>query len=182
MAPCASAATWPWSGSCAWCASCGRRSLLSFGPDGIYGHPDHVAVSKLATRAWEVAGDPAAFPEHRAAGLQPHAPARLFYFELPASVIAVWSQYADLTVELNGEVLPIRGIPDADITLKLDVAAFAAQKGAAWACHRTQMNPDSPLNEMPAEALEQWQRWEHFVLAGGQPLPAGADDLFAGLA
>jgi len=155
--------------------------LLSFGPDGIYGHPDHVAVSKLATRAWKMAGDPAAYSQQVAAGLAPYAPARLFYFELPASIIAIWSRYADLTVELNGEVLPIRGVPDAEITLKLDVARFADQKATASACHRTQMNPNSPTNAMPAEAMEQWRRWEHFVLAGGRPLPAGADDLFAGL-
>lgn len=155
--------------------------LLSFGPDGIYGHPDHVAVSKLATRAWKLAGDPSAFPQQLAAGLEPHAPARLFYFELPASVIAVWSQFADLTVELNGEILPIRGVPDAEITLKLDVSHYAEQKMTASACHRTQMNPNSPINAMPAAATEQWTRWEHFVLAGGPPLPAGTDDLFAGL-
>ncbi len=30
--------------------------IVTFGPDGITGHPDHVANSRLATQAWRIAG------------------------------------------------------------------------------------------------------------------------------
>lgn len=39
--------------------------IVSFGPDGAYGHPDHIRVSEIATRAGAAAGVPvyhAAFP------------------------------------------------------------------------------------------------------------------------
>jgi LmbE family N-acetylglucosaminyl deacetylase len=32
--------------------------VLTFGPDGAYGHPDHVAISQLATTAVARAADP----------------------------------------------------------------------------------------------------------------------------
>jgi len=153
--------------------------VLTFGPDGVYGHPDHVAVSRLVTLAWKKAGDPEAFPQHEDAGLTAYTPMRLFYFALPASVVAGWSRHVDLTVNLNGETLPIRGVPDEEISLTLDVAPFLEQKRAAAACHRTQIDPQSPLNNLPAAEQAQFARFEHFVLAGGPALPARAKDLFA---
>ena len=35
--------------------------VLTFGPDGLYGHPDHCAMSDHATAAFHLAGDPQAF-------------------------------------------------------------------------------------------------------------------------
>ena len=44
-------------------------AVFTFGPDGGYGHPDHVAISAAATEAWERADDAtlyyAHFPKHR---------------------------------------------------------------------------------------------------------------------
>jgi N-acetyl-1-D-myo-inositol-2-amino-2-deoxy-alpha-D-glucopyranoside deacetylase len=156
--------------------------IISFGPDGIYGHPDHVAVHHLATKAWGVAGDPATFPEQTAEGLAPYAPARLFYRELPQSLIDRWRQFADLTVELNGAILPIAGVPDEKMSAVMDVTPMVVQKATASACHRTQMNPNSPMRAMPEGTERQFMNMEHFVLGGGTPLPPGiSSDLFAGL-
>jgi LmbE family N-acetylglucosaminyl deacetylase len=44
-------------------------AVFTFGPDGGYGHPDHLAISAATTAAWERAGDAtlyhAYFPRHR---------------------------------------------------------------------------------------------------------------------
>ena len=37
-------------------------TVITFGPEGIYGHPDHVLTGKLATRAIELANDPTWLP------------------------------------------------------------------------------------------------------------------------
>jgi LmbE family N-acetylglucosaminyl deacetylase len=58
-------------------------AVFTFGPDGGYGHPDHIAISEAATRAWESAADEAQFPEQLAAGLRPHAPDALYYAYFP---------------------------------------------------------------------------------------------------
>ncbi|CAI8046795.1 1D-myo-inositol 2-acetamido-2-deoxy-alpha-D-glucopyranoside deacetylase [Geodia barretti] len=58
--------------------------VLSFGPDGLYGHPDHIAISNHATTAFHLAADPAAFPQQLSGGLEPYQPLRLFYSVRPA--------------------------------------------------------------------------------------------------
>src|SRR5262245_23543804 len=51
------------------------RVIVTFGPDGLYGHFDHVAIGEITTKAREVAADPHAIPDE---GLG-YAGARLFY-------------------------------------------------------------------------------------------------------
>jgi LmbE family N-acetylglucosaminyl deacetylase len=58
--------------------------VITFGPDGGYGHPDHIAISTATTAACQRSGDSTQFPEHLAAGLAPHRPARLYYSHFPA--------------------------------------------------------------------------------------------------
>jgi LmbE family N-acetylglucosaminyl deacetylase len=58
-------------------------AVFTFGPDGGYGHPDHVALGAAVTAAWERADDAAAFPEQLAEGLAPHAPDTLYYALFP---------------------------------------------------------------------------------------------------
>lgn len=58
-------------------------AVFTFGPDGGYGHPDHVVISDAATDAWERAGDATQFPQQIAGGLLPHRPATLYYAHFP---------------------------------------------------------------------------------------------------
>lgn len=57
--------------------------VLTFGPDGGYGHPDHITMSNVTTVACERAGSPAFFPEHLAAGLAPHQPTQVYHSLFP---------------------------------------------------------------------------------------------------
>ncbi|MCB0224683.1 MAG: PIG-L family deacetylase [Anaerolineae bacterium] len=58
-------------------------TVITFGPDGAYGHPDHIAIGAATTEAVKVSGDVRQFPEHRALGLAPHTPDRLYYSYFP---------------------------------------------------------------------------------------------------
>jgi len=58
--------------------------VITFGPDGGYGHPDHIAISTATTAACMRSGDTTQFPEHLAAGLAPHRPLRLYHSHFPA--------------------------------------------------------------------------------------------------
>ncbi len=58
-------------------------AVITFGPDGAYGHPDHIAIGAATTNACAVAGDAAAFPEQIAEGLAPYAPASTFHSYFP---------------------------------------------------------------------------------------------------
>jgi LmbE family N-acetylglucosaminyl deacetylase len=59
--------------------------VITFGPDGAYGHPDHIAIGAATTAACVLAGDAAAFPEQIGAGLAPHAPGALYHSHFPRS-------------------------------------------------------------------------------------------------
>jgi LmbE family N-acetylglucosaminyl deacetylase len=157
--------------------------VITFGPDGMYGHPDHIACHQLTTLAWEKAGDASVFPAHEEKGLEPYQPARLFYFGLKQSLVDRWRQQADLSVNLNGESLQITGVPDDQITITFDVSAYAERKAAAWACHRSQWNSESPRSAAPEEEQQAWLGLEHFILARGRELSPARDgeDLFGGL-
>src|SRR5690242_17838554 len=58
--------------------------VITFGPDGGYGHPDHIAISAATTAACMRSGDSTQFPEQIAAGLAPYRPSRLYHSYFPA--------------------------------------------------------------------------------------------------
>jgi LmbE family N-acetylglucosaminyl deacetylase len=60
-------------------------SVITFGPDGGYGHPDHIAIGAATTAACALAGNTAAFPEQIEIGLAPHTPAALYHSHFPRS-------------------------------------------------------------------------------------------------
>jgi LmbE family N-acetylglucosaminyl deacetylase len=57
--------------------------VITFGPDGAYGHPDHIAIGEATTLACVLAPDPREFPHQISYGLQPHAPLRLYHSYFP---------------------------------------------------------------------------------------------------
>jgi LmbE family N-acetylglucosaminyl deacetylase len=59
--------------------------VITFGPDGAYGHPDHIAIGAATTWAFEQAGSPQHIPEQLAAGRRPHRPAQLYHSYFPQS-------------------------------------------------------------------------------------------------
>jgi LmbE family N-acetylglucosaminyl deacetylase len=59
--------------------------VITFGPDGAYGHPDHIAIGAATTRAFELAGSRRHFPEQLAAGRRQHRPAQLYHSHFPHS-------------------------------------------------------------------------------------------------
>jgi LmbE family N-acetylglucosaminyl deacetylase len=60
-------------------------AVITFGPDGAYGHPDHVAIGEATTIACHLSGDPHQFPIQIVDGLEPHTPERLYHSHFPRS-------------------------------------------------------------------------------------------------
>jgi LmbE family N-acetylglucosaminyl deacetylase len=54
--------------------------VVTFDPIGGYRHPDHIAIHQAASRAFTLAGDPAASGQQ---GLAPFSPERLYYQTIP---------------------------------------------------------------------------------------------------
>ncbi len=158
--------------------------MVTFDPSGGYGHPDHIRISQLATKAFNAANDPTQYPE---AGPAWHVK-RLFYASMPRSRIRQLAQFAEqagMTSNFTGMNVEELGLPDEMITNRRDVRAYLDLKRKSLTQHATQMNPNSPFAKLPEEITAQWRGNEYFALVAGVPVdtsdPAAAGDLFAGL-
>jgi LmbE family N-acetylglucosaminyl deacetylase len=68
--------------------------VVSFGPDGGYGHPDHITISAAATEACRLAGNTDSYPGQLAAGLAPHQPERLYHSYFPSHDVLLLDRLA----------------------------------------------------------------------------------------
>ncbi len=68
--------------------------VISFGPEGAYGHPDHITISGAATQACLRAGDPASYPDQLAGGLAPHQPDRFYHSYFPPHDVLLMNRLA----------------------------------------------------------------------------------------
>jgi LmbE family N-acetylglucosaminyl deacetylase len=75
--------------------------VLSFGPDGGYGHPDHIVMCLVAAEAVRRSGDPTQFPEQVATGLAPHQPWRYYQSYFPANRLLLLERLVQWLVQHN---------------------------------------------------------------------------------
>lgn len=138
--------------------------VVTFGPDGRTGHPDHIAVGHLAGQAFDAAGDPQRFGAHRQQGLAPWQPGFLYHLALARSV-ATQAGWTDPS-RPDEELLAIDISPVLDRKQAASVHAHASQ----WAL--------SPL-----DLSHGWQphSTEHFHLARSVT-DSGLRDVLADLA
>lgn len=137
--------------------------LVTFEPGGIYGHPDHVAISRHATAAVDAAADPA-----RTDGGPPHQVARLYHVALPKSVLREFRRAADDAGVQWGLADAMRieeAIDDDEIDAALDVTPWIERKKAAVAAHATQLGT---VAKMPEGFTERMFSREWFVLVRGR--------------
>ena len=153
--------------------------MLTHPKDGLYPHPDHLAVWDFVREAFDAAADPAAYADAGPAWV----PARLFTRAISQSYFEAAPGLKEFRVELNGQLLPFYGTPDDEIDVTMRVEAYVERRLAAWDCHRSQHNPKGFSSTMPDGMRREMAANEQFVLAAAYvPLPGGAgDDLLAGL-
>jgi N-acetyl-1-D-myo-inositol-2-amino-2-deoxy-alpha-D-glucopyranoside deacetylase len=126
--------------------------VISFSEEGLYWHPDHLAVSRLLEAALALLdhGAPAwlygaTWPEEHARRLVSQMLAR----GLPADL---WGLDPDA----------FGAAPDA-ITTSLDVRPFLPAKLAALRAYTTQIGPDHVLGALPNDLAEEFLGREYFV-------------------
>jgi len=61
------------------------------------------------------------------------------------------------------------GMPEAELTLEVDVTGYVAEKRAAIACHRSQITDQSFFLEMPPEAFAAMFGTESYIERGVEP-------------
>jgi LmbE family N-acetylglucosaminyl deacetylase len=159
--------------------------VITFGPDGAYGHYDHIAIHHWATAAYELAADPEYCPEHATEGLPPHQVGKLYYRATTLAQVASRARgNKPAAVMMDGVPFYFVGRRPEEITTVIDVQAYAETKRRAILCHETQVGRRSPFSTAPEEAIRStWFTQETFELARSiLPQPGGIEtDLFAGL-
>jgi LmbE family N-acetylglucosaminyl deacetylase len=143
--------------------------VITHDPTGGYGHPDHIALSRFVTEAFDAAGDAARFPE---AG-SPWQASRLFYGVMARSffdqVRAALAEAGEDLGPFNQPEMANLGFEDDAITAFIDVAAQFDAKRAGFEAHQTQFGSQSPMRRIPEAAQRSMQSQEHFVLARPEP-------------
>ena len=151
----------------------GPAAVLTFEETGGYGHPDHLAVHRFVTDAFQAAGDPNAYPELG----EPVDPGRLFYAGFPRSLMQrmfgrAREENVDVSVfnELDIDKL---GLPDEALDVITDVGEFFELKTSAMRAHGTQYDESGPMAQAPEEVRREFGSHEYFQFGGGVALPDG---------
>jgi LmbE family N-acetylglucosaminyl deacetylase len=63
--------------------------VVTFDPNGGYGHPDHIAMHRATVAAFAAAGDPDRYAEQLAEGLEPYQPQRLYHTNIDRSLLRI---------------------------------------------------------------------------------------------
>jgi LmbE family N-acetylglucosaminyl deacetylase len=123
--------------------------LITFGPDGIYGHYDHIAVHRWATIAVEMAADPECFPDREEGGCETHEVAKVYHTAITAEQVEVMKTNGRAAVMMDGVPFPFVGRREDEITTVIDASQFVEQKRRGILCHVTQVGRDNPFFEGP---------------------------------
>jgi mycothiol S-conjugate amidase len=162
--------------------------VITFGPYGGYGHPDHIAVHHATLRAFHAAGDSAAFPEQLERGLFAWQPRKLYYSTFKTGLL----KFGLMAMRLFGKD-PTRGGQNGDVdfvrvlaevtpaTAHIRCRDVLEQKDRAWQAHRSQLGGMGGLLRLPRALRRPFTGAESFTRA--VPAPAGKpeSDLFAGI-
>ncbi|MFD3655190.1 N-acetyl-1-D-myo-inositol-2-amino-2-deoxy-alpha-D-glucopyranoside deacetylase [Streptomyces sp. NPDC058620] len=159
--------------------------LVTYDPDGGYGHPDHIQAHRVAMRAADLAADPA----YRPASGAPHTIAKIYWNRVPRTVVE--DGFARLRAEAPdafpgiAAVDDVPGVVDATlITTEIDGSGVAGAKTAAMRAHATQVAVDGPFFALSNDLGQPVLTTEYYQLVRGTAA-RGDDgrehDLFAGV-
>lgn len=167
--------------------------VVTFSPNGGYGHVDHIAIYRLTLAALVAAADPGGYPALLSAELRPHRVRKVYYNAIPRERLVEMRAEAqtrgeDFVPGGDEATIPVEemGTPMAEITtfVRLDDAEFAAKR-RSMAAHATQMPADGPFSRATPEEMRQFMGTEVFQLTppptSDKAYPTPESDIFAGL-
>jgi LmbE family N-acetylglucosaminyl deacetylase len=126
--------------------------VITFAPEGAYGHPDHVAISQFTTAAVVAAADSSFALSNGAAPLVPHRVSKLYYMAWPKDKWAAYqSVFGDLVMNVEGVERRAAPWPDWAVTTFIDTEAYWPVVWRAVSCHKTQLAAYSRLEHLPEE-------------------------------
>jgi LmbE family N-acetylglucosaminyl deacetylase len=128
------------------------EAVISFSDEGLYWHPDHLAVSRFLNAALDLLGGSARAALYGATWPEGHA----------ARLVSLM-RARGLTADLWGIEPDAFGAPSDSITRSLDVRPFLPAKLAALRAYASQIGPSHLLSALPEDLAEEFLGREYFV-------------------
>ncbi|HEY2549291.1 MAG TPA: N-acetyl-1-D-myo-inositol-2-amino-2-deoxy-alpha-D-glucopyranoside deacetylase [Streptosporangiaceae bacterium] len=153
--------------------------MISYDDNGFYGHPDHIQAHRVAWRAFELSD-----------GLV----SKFYATAVPRSVLAEGAAQLRSSGESgpgqafdqpqSPDDLPF-GVPDEQVTTRIDASGYLDAKVAAMRAHATQIAVDSPFFALSNNMGQQAFGVEYYTLLAGPRGPGHGQhdwesDLFDG--
>lgn len=160
--------------------------MTTYDSTGGYPHPDHIRCHEVSYEAYRAAGDASRYVVD--GGAEPWEPRKLYYnhgFSMERIRAAheamegagLESPFGDWI-----ESRTAREIPEREVTTRIDVSGYFAQRDAALVAHASQIDPDGFFFAVPRDLeVDVWPT-EEFELADSRvPVETPESDLFAGV-
>ena len=157
--------------------------VVTFGPDGAYGHPDHIAISQFTTAAVVCASD-AGYDARDDSRSSAHRVAKLYNLAWRNDKWETYqAAFRKLTSIVDGVARQANPWPDWAVTTEVDTASYWPVVWKAVCCHQTQVSMYERLGQLSEEQQRVlWGSQEfyrvHSAANGGRKLE---NDLFEGL-
>jgi LmbE family N-acetylglucosaminyl deacetylase len=140
------------------------RIIITFGPDGLYGHADHIVIGQLTTRACALVN----VPHTSTQSLEPRTKSRapeLLYATAPRNLypaLIARLQEAGRDTHLWGIPPEQFGVPPEEITTVQDIKPFLNRKLTALRAHQTQLDSAHAFMNLTEEIASEFLGAEFF--------------------
>ena len=164
--------------------------VVTYDPNGGYGHPDHIKTHRVTMRALELANDPKAGVDG-----EPWDVPKVYWCAVPRELISKEmaslkleeASHPHMWVDLDLDEYPDGVFDDSEITTEIDVSRSFETKRQALTAHRSQITVHGDVSIFVTGRGVRIQGHEWFILVKGSTGSGVADhgwedDLFAGLA
>jgi len=155
--------------------------VVTFGHDGAYGHPDHIAICQFTTAAIvEAANAMSSYQSPQA----PHAVSKLYYMAPTYQLgVAYQAVFGDVVMHVDGDERRGMGWPDWSITTRIDTKDYSQTVWEAILCHQSQLVAYRQLEHVSKEHQKDlWHSQTYYrafsLVNGGRKVEG---DLFEGL-
>lgn len=120
------------------------RAVIGFGPDGVYGHPDHIRIGAVTDAAVLLAA------EDRDPGLgAPWQIEAFYHVTAPRERIVLSASNPESPFfGMSEDALANFGTPEDEITHWIDVSGKHVQKHEVLMQHATQISRDNPMSDI----------------------------------
>lgn len=164
--------------------------VVTFGPDGAYGHPDHIAISQFATAAVVCAANGEYTPQYLPPSIEepeghtPHQVSKLYYLVDTRETLEMYERFAeDLVMNVDGQIRRPFAWEEWAVTTRIEGGGYWSKGWEAVQKHASQVGAYEALLDLPQDFSEVlWGKRMYYramsLVNGGRKLER---DLFEGL-